>query len=153
MIRVVVHSADLRDADGAILVLSAGKAISNRLELVWADMGYRGPKLKQWIEQECKWQLDIVKRPSKWGWYPKDVEPPPMPTFTVLKHRWVVERSFAWIGRYRRMSKDYEYLPESSEAMIYLTMIRLMLKRLARNQPYGVPSPQRLGLTGSARAF
>ena len=76
-----------------------------------------------------------------------------MPAFTVLRHRWVVERTFAWIGRYRRMSKDYEYLIESSEAMIYLAMIRLMLKRLARKEPYGVPSPQRLGLTGSARAF
>ena len=153
MIRAVVQAADLRDADGAIFVLSAAKAICTRLELVWADMGYRGLKLKEWIEQECKWQFDIVKRPSKWGRYPVDVEPPVMPAFTVLKHRWVVERTLAWIGRYRRMSKDYEYLPESSEAMIYLTMIRLMLKRLARNEPYGVPSPQRLGLTGSARAF
>jgi putative transposase len=76
-----------------------------------------------------------------------------MPAFTVLKHRWVVERTFAWMGRYRRMSKDYEYLTESSETMIDLTMSRLMLKRLARKEPYGVPSPQRLGLTGSARAF
>jgi putative transposase len=132
-------------------VLSAAKALCSRMTLVWADMGYRGEKLKQWMERECPWQLDIVKRPSKWGRYPVDVEPPPIPAFTVLRHRWVVERTFAWIGRYRRMSKDYEYLIESSEAMIYLTMISLMLKRLARNEPYGVASPQRLGLTGSAR--
>jgi len=141
------------DRDGAFLALAATKAVCDRMKLVWADMGYRGQQLKQWIEQECKWELDIVKRPSKWGRYPVDVEPPPMPAFTVLRHRWVVERSFAWIGRYRRMSKDYEYLIESSEAMIYLTMIRLMLKRLARRETYGVPSPQRLNLTGSARAF
>jgi putative transposase len=153
VIRVVVHSADVMDRDGAILVLAAAKAVSDRLKLIWADMGYRGQQLKQWMEQECKWELDIVKRPSKWGRYPVDVEPEPMPAFTVLRHRWVVERSFAWIGRYRRMSKDYEYLIESSEAMIYLTMIRLMLKRLARREPYGEPSPQRRGLTGSARAF
>jgi putative transposase len=75
-----------------------------------------------------------------------------MPAFTALRHRWVVERTFAWIGRYRRMSKDYGYLIESSEAMIYLTMIRLMLKRMACNKPYGAPSPQRSGLTGAARA-
>jgi len=141
------------DRDGARLVLAAAKVVSERLELIWADMGYRGQGLKEWIEKECKWQLDIVKRPSKWGRYPVDVEPEPMPAFTVLRHRWVVERTFAWIGRYRRMSKDYEYLIESSEAMIYLVMIRLMLKRLARQAPNGVPSPQRLGLSGSARAF
>jgi len=98
-------------------------------------------------------ELEVVKRPSKWGRYPVEVEPPEMAAFTVLRHRWVVERTFGWVGRYRRMSKDYEYLVESSEAMTYLTMIRLMLKRLARNKPYGVPSPQRLGLTGAARAF
>ena len=141
------------DRDGAFLVLAATKAASDRMKLVRADMGYRGQRLEQWIEQECKWELEIVKRPSKRGRYPVDVEPPPMPSFTVLRHLWVVERSFAWIGRYRRMSKDYEYVVESSEAMTYLTMIRLMLKRLARREPYGVPSPQRLSLTGSARAF
>jgi putative transposase len=149
----VVHSAAVMDRDGARLVLAAAKVVSERLELIWADMGYRGQGLKEWIEKECKWQLDIVKRPSKWGRYAVDVEPEPMPAFTVLRHRWVVERTFAWIGRYRRMSKDYEYLIESSEAMVYLAMIRLMLKRLAIQMPNGVPSPQRLGLTGSARAF
>jgi putative transposase len=64
----------------------------------------------------------------------------------VLRHRWVVERTFAWVGRYRRMSKDYEYLAESSEAMLHLVMTRLMLRRLALKAPYGVPRRQRLGL-------
>jgi putative transposase len=58
----------------------------------------------------------------------------------------VVERSIAWVGRYRRLSKDYEYLTESSEAMIYMAMSRLMLRRLALGLPYGLPSQQRLGL-------
>jgi putative transposase len=153
VIRAVVHSAEVADRDGGRLVLAAAKVVCDRLELIWADMGYRGQGLKEWIEKECKWQLEIVKRPSKWGRYPVDVEPPPMPAFMVLRRRWVVERTFAWIGRYRRMSKDYEYLIASSEAMIYLAMSRLMLKRLARQAPNGVPSPQRLGLTGSTRAF
>ncbi len=109
-------------------------------------MGYRGERLKTWIEQTCGWKMEIVKRPSKWGRYPIDVEPEPLPAFTVLRRRWVVERTFAWVGRYRRMSKDYEYLTESSEAMIHLAMTRLMLRRLALKAPYGVPSRQRLGL-------
>jgi hypothetical protein len=78
------------------------------------------------------------------GRYPVDVEPAPMLAFTVLRHRWVAERTFAWIGRYRRMSKDYEYLIESSEAMIYLTMIRLMLRRLATSPM--VCQPAKTGL-------
>jgi transposase len=97
--------------------------------------------------------LEIVERPRRWGWYPVDVEPPPIPAFTVLPRRWVMERTIAWIGRYRRLSKEYEYLPESSEAMIYLAMSRLMLRRLACQAAYGVPSPQRQGLRGLARAF
>ena len=115
------------DRDGAFFVLGAAYGVCDRLKLIWADMGYRGERLKTWVEQACGWKLEVVKRPSKWGRYPVDVEPEPMPRFTVLRHRWVVERTFAWVGRYRRMSKDYEYLPESSEAMPHLVMTRLML--------------------------
>jgi putative transposase len=142
----VVHSADITDRDGAFLVLGTVYEICQRLKLIWADMGYRGERLKIWIEQVCQWKLEIVKRPRRWGWYPEDVEPPPMPAFTVLPRRWVVERTFAWIGRYRRTSKDYEYLTESSEAMVCLAMSRLMLRRLSLNAPYGIASRQRVGL-------
>jgi putative transposase len=146
MINAVVHSAAVMDRDGAFFVLGAADVLSDRLQLIWADMGYRGASLKAWIEQELGWKLEIVQRPRKWGRYPKDVEPEPLPAFTVLRRRWVVERTFAWMGRYRRMSKDYEYLIESSEAMIHLAMTRLMLRRLALKAPDGVPSRQRLGL-------
>ena len=98
------------------------------------------------VEQELEWKMEIIKRPSRWGRHPADVEPPRVPRFTVLRHRWVVERTTAWVGRYRWMSKDYEYLTGSSEAMVYLVMTRLMLLRLAHNAPYGAPSRQRLGL-------
>ena len=76
--------------------------------------------------------IEIVKRPSRWGRYPVNVEPPLMPRFTVLKRRWVVERTIAWIGRSRRMSKDYEFLTETSESFIYVAMSKLMLKRLTK---------------------
>lgn len=142
----MVHSADIRDADGAELVFEAVKEISRRLKKIWADMGYRGEGLRQSVVINTDWELEIVKKPSRWGWYPEDVEPPPMPAFTVLKRRWVVERTFAWLGRYRRLSKDYEYLPKSSETMIYLAMSGLMLRRLAIKEPYGTPSRQRLKL-------
>ena len=151
--RGVSHAADIKDQVGAFFVLGAARALCTRLQLIWADMGYRSAPLKEWVEQQCGLRLEIVQRPRKWGRYPADVEPPPMPAFSVLPRRWTVERTFAWIGRYRRMSKDYEYLTESSEAMIYLAMTRLMLKRLTRNAPHGVPSPQRLGLKGVARIF
>ena len=142
---MVVHSAEITDRGGAFLALGAIRGNCPRLKLIWADMGYRGAELKNWIEQDCGWKLEIVTRPRRWGWYPEDVEPPPIPAFTVLKRRWVVERTCAWIGRCRRLSKDYEYLADSSEAMVYLAMTRLMLRRLALNAPDGVPSRQRRG--------
>jgi putative transposase len=137
----------------ALWLFAAAYAAFDRLQHIWADMAYRGQQLRTWVAEECGWILEIVERPRRWGWYPIEVEPPPLPAFTVLPRRWVVERTIAWMGRYRRLSKDYEYLPESSETMIYLAMIRLMLRRLVRQAPYGVPSPQRQGLKGLARAF
>ncbi len=153
LLRVLVHPADLRDAEMAPWLLAAAYEAFDRLQHLWADMASRGQRLRTWVAEACGWTLEIVARPRRWGWYPMDVEPPPMPAFTVLPRRWVVERTIAWIGRFRRLSKDDEYLPESSEAMIALAMSRLRRRRLARQAPYGVPSPQRQGLTGLARAF
>ncbi len=142
----MVHSAEIRDAEAAELVFTKVNLISHRLKKIWADMGYRGERLRQWILENTDWELEIVQKPRRWGWYPEDVEPAPMPAFTVLKRRWVVERTFAWLCRNRRLSKDYEYLPTSSETMIYLAMSNLMLRRLANKTPYGMPSLQRLRL-------
>jgi putative transposase len=108
----------------------AGFGCFKRLQHLWLDAGYQGKAWVAWAEATLGWTVEIVRKPSRWGWYPADVEPPPMPVFTVLKRRWVVERTFAWLDGYRRLSKDYEYLPESSEAMIRLAMINLMVHRL-----------------------
>jgi putative transposase len=116
-------------------------------------MASRGQPLRTWVAETCGWRLDSVERPRRWGRYPMDVEPPPRPAFTVWPRRWVVERPIAWTGRYRRLSNEDESLPESSATMIYLAMSRLMLRRLARQAPYGVPSPQRQGRKGLARTF
>ena len=132
VLKVKVHAANITDREGVKLLLAPLQGQYRRIQKLWADMGYRG-QVRQWIEATLGWQVEIVQRPRRWGWYPADVEPPPMPAFTVLPRRWVVERTFAWLGRYRRMSKDYEYLPATSEAFIYAAMSRLMLKRLTRN--------------------
>jgi len=79
-----------------------------------------GGELVSWVEATYRWTLEIVKRNDE------------VKGFTVLPRRWVVERTFAWLGRYRRLSKDYEVLQENSEAMIYICMINLMSLRLAK---------------------
>ena len=77
--------------------------------------------------------MGIVQRRPRWIWVRNDVEPEPIPAgFEVIRRRWVVERTFAWISRNRRMSRDYEFLPETGEALIYVTMSRLILNRLAK---------------------
>jgi putative transposase len=92
-------------------------------------MIYRGSFL-EWVKDQLQWTVEVVKRPSRWRWYPPGVEPVPLPAFTVLPRRWVVERTFGWLGLNRRLSKDYERVPETSEAWIYAGMSRLLLRRL-----------------------
>jgi putative transposase len=117
VLAVVVHAANIQDRDGAKLVLALLKGRFSRLKLIWADGGYAG-QLIEWTRQLGRWVLEIVKRSDD------------MTGFVVLPKRWIVERTFSWFGRYRRLSKDYETLTESSEAVIYLAMTHLMLRRL-----------------------
>lgn len=128
---VVVTAASVQERDGAKLLLKAFyKRIKKakyphwwrycRLELIWADGGYRG-EFVEWVKRILGWTLHIVeKQAGQRG-------------FVVLPRRWVVERTFAWLTRHRRLSRDYERLPQSSEAFIYVAMIRLMLVRLAHD--------------------
>ena len=116
---VVVHTANIQDRDGAKLVLEQIKGTFYRLQLIWADSAYSG-QLVDWVKVVCGWMLEIVKRSD-------DIK-----GFKVLPHRWIVERTFGWLGRYRRLSKDYEGLTESSQAFIYAAMIHIMIRRLAR---------------------
>lgn len=124
VLMIIVHAADIQDRDGAKLVLQAVQGLFPRLQLVWADGGYRG-QLVDWVKTTFNWLLDIVKRPDD------------QHGFAVLPRRWVVERTFGWLGRYRRLSKDYERCPQSSEAMIYAAMSHLMLRRLAHRSVSG----------------
>jgi putative transposase len=135
VLNAVVHPADVADRDGARLVLARSVEEDRlpRLKHLWADAGYRGAALREWITERLGLSLEIVKRRPRWVWVPKDVEPEPLPEgFEVIKRRWVAERTFAWITRNRRMSRDYEFLAQTTEALVYVSMIRLMLKRLAK---------------------
>jgi putative transposase len=131
VIGVAVHEANIADRDGAkLLVEKVGDQLP-RMEKVWADRGYNG-KIGEWIKERFGWTLEIVKPPRRWVRVPADEEPPPYPAgFIVLPRRWVIERTIAWIMRNRRMSRDYEFLSETTEALIYVAMTRLMLRRLA----------------------
>jgi transposase len=122
----------------ARLVLADVRVLHPGLQQLWADTGYQGRASRAWVERQ-DWRLELVRRPRRWMRVPQDVEPPPRPAdFQVLPRRWVVERTFAWLGRSRRLSKDYEGLPSTSEAWCYLAMSRVMVRRLA-----GVVRPER----------
>ena len=112
---MLVHAASVQDRDGAKPRLEELRNKCGRLSLVWADGGYTG-KLVAWCGNALGWSLEIIKRTS--------------PAFEVLPRRWVVERTFAWLYRCRRLSKDYEYTTASSEAFVRVAMIHLMLRRL-----------------------
>jgi putative transposase len=130
VLTATVHPADIQDRAGVPLVLTHARESFPRLARIWLDQGYTGAG-RAWIEQTLGWEVEIVKRPPLWYWCAPGQEPPARPRFSVLPRRWVVERTFAWLGQSRRLSKDYERLPQTSEAMIHLAMSRIMLKRLA----------------------
>jgi len=120
MLKVVVHSAGIQDRDGAKLVFKRMKKDFGNLKLIWADGGYAG-KLIAWVNRYQRCKPEIVKRSDD------------MKGFKVLPKRRIVERTFSWLYKYRRLSKDCEYRIDASEAMIYVAMSHIMVRRLARN--------------------
>jgi putative transposase len=118
LIAAVVHPADVQDQEGAKQVLRKAKRRFPRLQVIWADSAYGRNYLPEWALAACGFVLEIVRRAAA------------AVGFVVLHRRWVVERTFAWLGRNRRLSKDYERSPSVSETMIHIAMIKLMLSRL-----------------------
>ena len=120
LLAVVVTAACVQDRDGARLLLLQLAGFCKKLRLIWVDGAYRG-ELLDWVAQRFPFRLLPVLRTDD------------LKSFVVLPHRWVVERTFAWLGLHRRLAKDYERLPASSEAFIYIAMTRIMLRQLARS--------------------
>jgi putative transposase len=118
---VVITAANVQDRDGARTLLPALRTRFRRLRVIWGDGGYAG-NLQPWVYALRKWgkaRLEIVRKPRG------------QRGFAIVPWRWIVERTFAWLGRNRRLKADYECLPETTEALIYIAMIRLMVRRLA----------------------
>ena len=119
LLAVVVTAASVSDPAGAKKLFKRLPGACKKLRRIWVDGTYRS-RLLEWALLHCQFRLQpILRRDDQKG-------------FVVLPRRWVVERTFAWITQCRRLGKDYETLPESSEAMIYLAMTRLMIRRLAK---------------------
>ncbi len=119
-LRVIVHSAGVQDRDGAALVIDRIRQRFNWLELIWADAGYNARQVEAALAKQPALRVEIVKRPDG------------MKGFIVLPRRWVAERTFSWLGRNRRLAKDYENLAHTLAAFITLACIQLALRRLAR---------------------
>lgn len=122
VLRVFVSAASMGEREGGKQVLKRVKRMSakvSRLTTIWVDGGFDGAPFLMWVMDVCRWIVHVVLRPEQ------------TKGFTVLKKRWVVERTFGWLMECRRLVRDYELLPETSETFIYLAMIRIMVKRLA----------------------
>jgi transposase len=131
LLAVVVTAANIGDRMGAKLLVIAVLNVCTRLKLVWADSGYDGAPLARWIRSVADATLQIIKRTEQH-------------TFRVVPRRWVVERSFGWLLRYRRLVRDYERHTEHHEAMVYWATVLLMTRRLARRRS-DPPTVQRWG--------
>ena len=118
LLSAAIHPADVQDRDGALPVLRAARRLFPFVEVIFADGAYRGETAAKAVAETGRWRLEIVSRGDAKGFVP-------------LAKRWIVERTFAWLTQCRRLSKDDEVLPASSEAMIYIAMTRLMVRRLA----------------------
>lgn len=116
LLKVLVTEANGSERVAAAMALAELDEEVSELMVVWVDQGYQGSRFAQAVAQLCGATVEVVKRSTK--------------GFEVLPKRWKVERTFGWLNRQRRLSKDYELLPEVSETMIYASMIRLMLPRL-----------------------
>ncbi len=134
LLKVTVHPAELHDKAGGRLLLAGLHLLFPAILLVWADTHYQG--LKVWAKENLGWTLEVVKH---WWtgvqgfWCAPGQEPPTIPSgFHVLPRRWVVERTLAWLSRFRRLAKDYEKLPETGETFIYMAMSRILLRRITR---------------------
>lgn len=136
-----IHEANIQDHDGGKLLLAPLQDLFPRLKLIWADSADKKGGFVEWVKQMLGWKVEIVEHP--WSglrgvWAPKDAvidwEKIRPSGFHVLKRRWVVERTIAWLSTWRRLAKDYEVLPSSEEAWMYIAMIRIMLGRLALTQ-------------------
>ena len=135
LLAVTVTIASVDDAYAARPVMKQlTQSRQPRLEVVWADSKYRNHALNSWLDrqQNLTWKLEVILRPKG------------AKGFVLLPKRWVVERTFSWLGRWRRLSRDYEHRTESSEAMIHVASIGRMLRRLA---PPGDQPPFKYGLT------
>lgn len=120
LVTALVHAADIQDRDGAPAVLLDAKDRFPWLRHIFADGGYAGQKLRDALRDKGKWTIDIIRRSDK------------AKGFEILPRRWVVERTFAWLGRSRRLAKDWERHLESSIAWLFLAHIRIATRRLAR---------------------
>jgi transposase len=134
LLKVKVHPADLHDKAGGLLLLAWLHLLFPRIELVWADTHYQG--LKTWAKSKLGWSIEVVKHwwtGVRGFWCAPGQDPPQIPSgFHVLPRRWVVERFFAWLLTNRRLVVDYERLPKTDEAFIYMAMSRILLRRLAK---------------------
>jgi putative transposase len=119
ILKVMVTEANVTEREGAAWLLLAIVGLFSRLQLVWANGGYRGLDFVAWVKRLVGVRLEFIERD------------PALKAFQKLPRRWVVERTFAWLSNARRLSKDYAFHFQSSEAMIYAAMIRIMLRRLA----------------------
>jgi putative transposase len=148
VLKAKVHSAKVPDQDVLRLLLQSARSGLSRLSHLWLDAGYEG-RGRRWAEEAMGLSVEVVRKPPKpvpeevakvwaeeWAKESKNVDwqrlMPPR-GYVALPRRWVVERTFSWLSQNRRMSKDYERLPETGEALIYAAMSRLMLRRLARS--------------------